>query len=828
MKRPISRLMALLPRLKGRHGGAAVARRRRLRRLLHRTPVRDRGFAVSPLRLALGVGVVVALSFLLAVRVFPSRASWHVGETADREIVAQRTVRYEDTEATDRQREDAAQQAEKKYEQIPAAASAASEAVRGVFDRIDEAAVQARPSPPQHHAVKPLLRSAAGPTARSIRADGIAADLKSQSNLVVDPENIAVLLAQGAGVRQQARDIAIKLVEREMDHAITAGTSDLDDARDVIARSDAVNDLPISGVREAIAEIAVASLRPTRRYDQRATERTRDAARASVVPQMRRLPAGATVIRPGDKVTRVDIDKLTALGLRSDRLDASAVMVIVALVAFLVGLVAAYLRRFHRDLYENTAELLLLAVLCVFSVLGLKIGSALLGLSVPGVHFGYLGMMCVASAGMVIALLISPRVATLVVSLLAVASGLVMNNELRFTVITLGSSLVGIVAVTALRNRNDLLRATLLLCGANALLNVLAGQWEGDLPQEILLSMVWGVVSGVFALGLFYIGVALLERPFGITTHLRLLEITDPATPILQEFRLRVPGTYAHSLMVSNLAQAAAEAIGADPLLVRVAAYYHDIGKMNRPEFFIENQSNAENIHDRISPSLSAIILASHVKEGVELAQEIGLPPRVRELIQQHHGTSLMKYFYHRATNGLPDPRLEAQFRYAGPKPQTKEAAILMLADTVEAASRTLDRPTLSRVAEFVARMIEEKRADGQLDECDLTLRDLATIEDVLTRTLSGALHARVEYPSERTEPKVTPMPSLSLEPIPPPTPFEDLSVMAMTGGACLPSDLASELITPHGDNDPDDARPAPPALAPGRSGSQKTPRRRR
>jgi putative nucleotidyltransferase with HDIG domain len=203
----------------------------------------------------------------------------------------------------------------------------------------------------------------------------------------------------------------------------------------------------------------------------------------------------------------------------------------------------------------------------------------------------------------------------------------------------------------------------------------------------------------MFALVLFWIAVAALEKPFGITTHLRLLELSDPATPILQEFRMRVPGTYAHSLMVGNLAQGAAEAIGADALLVRVAAYYHDLGKISRPEFFIENQGNGENIHDRLSPSMSALVLTSHVKEGLEIAQAVGLPPRVREVIRQHHGTCLMKYFYHRATGGIPDPTMESQFRYAGPKPQTKEAAILMLADSVEAASRTLEKPDAPRAS---------------------------------------------------------------------------------------------------------------------------------
>jgi putative nucleotidyltransferase with HDIG domain len=276
---------------------------------------------------------------------------------------------------------------------------------------------------------------------------------------------------------------------------------------------------------------------------------------------------------------------------------------------------------------------------------------------------------------------------------------------------------------------------------------VLVGQLEGDLPQELLYGAVWGVVSGLFALVLFWLGVAVFEKPFGITTHLRLLELTDPATPVLQEFRMRVPGTYAHSLMVANLAHSAAEAIGADALLVRVAAYYHDLGKMNRPEFFIENQGNGDNVHDRLSPSLSALILINHVKEGLEMAEGMGLPPLVRQVIQQHHGTTLMKYFYHRASGGVQNATLEAQFRYPGPKPQTKEAAILMLADSVEAASRTLDKPTPVRVSEFVARMVEDKRADGQLDECDLTMRDLRVVQDLFVRTLCGTLHARIEYP---------------------------------------------------------------------------------
>jgi putative nucleotidyltransferase with HDIG domain len=530
-----------------------------------------------------------------------------------------------------------------------------------------------------------------------------------------------------------------------MGRQIREGTDDLEAARAEIARNAAAVQTVPPRLRGLVVAVASAALRPDYRFNEERTEQQREKARAQVPPQMVPIPSGTVLLRPGDRVTRQHLDAFAALGLQNPRLDAATMAAISGLVVALVVLVAIYLALFHADLYHDMSRLLLLAILALVSVVGLKIGSNLLGLPISG--FGYLGVMCVASAGMAIALLLSPAVATLIVGLLAVVSGLILHHELRFTVITLASSLVGIVSVATLRNRGDLVRATVLLCGANVVLNLLVGQIEGDTPRELGTGALWGIISGLFALVLFWIGVAVFEKPFGITTHLRLLELSDPATPILQAFRMRVPGTYAHSLMVGNLAHAAAEAIGANGLLVRVAAYYHDLGKMNRPEFFIENQGNAENVHDRLNPSLSALVLTSHVKEGLEMAAEVGLPPRVCDVIRQHHGTSLMKYFYFRATGGARDATLEAQFRYAGPKPQTKEAAILMLADSVEAASATLDKPTPQRIADFVARMIEDKRADGQLDECDLTLRDLRTIQDVFARTLCGTLHMRIEYP---------------------------------------------------------------------------------
>lgn len=681
---------------------------------------------IRPARVALALATTLVLSLLLCIHLLPNRVSLKVGDVSDRLIIAQRTVRYEDTAETQQRREDAAAQVPEQFDLRADAGVLAQDVVREVFDAVERAKT-----------------NAAGGIDPSLAASN---DVRQSLGMAGLRPVLAVLLKQPPPSRDAAKRAALDLVDRAMARQVTNQEGALVRARAALTRDPALNRVP-PALRPNVVAVASAALAPNQIFNPERTRRERQAAMDAVPPQIRRLFAGSVVIRPGERVTQPHIDKFTALDLQNPRLDAVTITMVSLLVVLLTALATVYLALFHADLYQDTPRLLLLALLTVLSVVGLKIGQSLLGLPFSGVHFGYLGMMCVASAGMAIALLLSPGVATLTVALLAVASGLVLNNELRFTVVTLGSSLVGIASVAALKNRGDLLRALVYLGLSNALLIVLVGRIEGDTANELFTGMVWGVVSGMFALVLFWIAVAALEKPFGLTTHLRLLELSDPATPILQEFRMRVPGTYAHSLMVGNLAQGAAEAIGADDLLVRVAAYYHDLGKMSRPEFFIENQSNGENIHDRLSPSMSALVLTSHVKEGLEIAQAVGLPPRVRDVIRQHHGTCLMKYFYYRATGGIPDPTLEAQFRYAGPKPQSKEAAILMLADSVEAASRTLEKPTPTRVADFVKNMVEDKRADGQLDDCDLTLRDLKKLQDVFARILSGTLHARIEYP---------------------------------------------------------------------------------
>ncbi|HHY59606.1 MAG TPA: HDIG domain-containing protein, partial [Clostridia bacterium] len=242
-----------------------------------------------------------------------------------------------------------------------------------------------------------------------------------------------------------------------------------------------------------------------------------------------------------------------------------------------------------------------------------------------------------------------------------------------------------------------------------------------------------------------------LETTFGITTSLRLLEMSNPNQPLLKRLLLEAPGTYHHSILVGNLAEAAADAVRADGLLARVGAYYHDIGKLKRPYFFIENQLTAENPHDKLSPTLSNLIIMAHVKDGLELAKEHQLPKVVTDIIAQHHGTSLISFFYNKAVNqaqeGRHDPVSEDDFRYEGPKPQTKEAAIVMLADSVEAAVRSIQKSNPGRMEATVRRVIKEKLEDGQLEECELTFKELDIIAQAFVRVLSGFFHSRIEYP---------------------------------------------------------------------------------
>lgn len=680
-------------------------------------------------RLALGIGTVLILSFLLSMHLLPDRVNLHVGDVSPEEIRAHRTVRYVDTVETQRLRDEAASLVPKVYRTVPNATTGAIESVDNIFGVVRRARLD--------------QGLATIPDKLSFINRNLSTDL--------DPGIMIALLRLDQPTFDQAELCSKQLIGTIMSREIR-DDADVRTERQEFRRQ-FIKYLGSSRYAGTVALVGSSLIIPNRIFDLSATNEAAEKAMRAVQPQVRQIYIGDVVIEKGEKVRSEHMDKFVALGLSHPQIDYVSVVCISMLIAGIVVFAIVYLARYHPRVYASTKLLLFLSLIVVVSVLGLKLGGTMLGIKLSGVQFGYYTMIWVAAAGMLTAILLDPQLAVLIVALLSVTSGLAMNHDLRWSLASLLSSLVAIYAVSDIRHRSDVMRAGAALSAANMTMVWLIGRIAGDDMHDLMVGSVWAVAGGFGAVLLFWLGTAALEKPFGITTHLRLLELSDTNNPILKRLLMEAPGTYSHSIFVGNIAAAAAEVIGADELLVRVASYYHDVGKMRRPQFFVENQ-HVENVHDTLNPSLSALVIRSHTKDGLDLAREYKLPPLIRELMGQHHGTSLVKYFYYQASgeNGNGSSALEQQFRYDETKPQSREAAILMLADAVEAASRTLSKPTLGRIESMVEEIINDKLNDGQLDESDLTFKDISRIRESFVRTLTSMLHARIEYPDGPVE----------------------------------------------------------------------------
>lgn len=676
-------------------------------------------------RVALGVAATLLLSILFSLHLLPDKVSLQVGDVSEVQRRAHRTVRYVDSVETERLREEAVAGADKVYTIVPRSSAQAVESVSSLFEVLRRAR--------NDSSLDGTSRKAAW-VRRNLRWD--FPDGALHTLLTIDS---AAFNQMASYTRQVAGEV--------MDREIRDDTDDVRAAREEFRRR--VGNFFTSRDQIAAAEsVANGVIRPNRLYDPDRTRSARERERLAVQPRQRQVLAGEIIIDKGERVTPEHMDKFLALGLRQPHVDYVSVLCISLLVALVVMFTIAYLARYYQSVYRSTRMMLLLAIIVVSSSLGLKLVGSMLGLSFSGVQYGYFMMIWIATAAMLTAILINPSVAVLVVAFLAGIAGVAMNYELRFVAASIFSSVVAVYAVSDIRNRSDYIRAGLYVCLANLAMVWLVGVINGDQLKDLTVGSGWAVIGGMISIGIFGLGTTALEKPFGITTHIRLLELLDTNHPILRRLLMEAPGTYSHSVFVGNIAATAAEVIGADPLLVRVASYYHDVGKMRRPHFFVENQ-HVENIHDRLNPSLSALVIRSHIKDGLDLALEYRLPPAVCELMSQHHGTSLVRYFYQKAEeeSGVGSTVLEHQFRYEGTKPQTKEAALLMLADSVEAASRALAKPDIGSIKDMVRKILDERLSDGQLDESELTFKDISRITESFVRTLTSMLHARIEYP---------------------------------------------------------------------------------
>lgn len=676
--------------------------------------------------IALVTGVFLAV--LLTIQLLPDKVAVRLNEVSREDVYAPRFVRYYDPVKTELLRKLTASEVPKVYSTVVGADADVKQAVSSFFQAAQRVRAASRQVPLERQA-QLLHREAPELPLELMR---VALSLSPAQNA-----------AAAAGADQLVSQVMAAPIQPEA----------LDTAR-MAARNAAGELVPSPSVRRLVGAVVAANLIPNRRLNE---AETRAAQRA----EMERVPAQYETIRRGDLVLRKDevvtpehVIKLQELGLVRPRIDVVTVVSLALLAFGLVAVFCLYLYQFHPEVIRSVNQLLLIAVVVCGCMLLFRIGSTALGLRFSGDQLGFLGMVSSALGAMLIAALLSPQIAVFVGVALALLTSVLVGAELRFAILSIVSSLVGVQSVTNIRNRAGILRAGITVSGVNVVTAVVAhGATQSNMPDELTQIVLWAVIGGFGSVLLFVLFAAWLERPFRLTTHLTLLELSDPTHPLLRRLAMEAPGTYAHSIIVGNLAEAGAEAITADGLFCRVASYYHDIGKVIRPHFFVENQSS-ENQHNRINPSLSSLVVTSHVKDGLELAEEYKLPPPIMAIIREHHGTCLIKYFYHRAVTTAGEettPALEYQFRYDGPRPQTKESGIIMLADSAEAASRTLDKPTPGRIRDMIERIVRDRLSDGQLDECELTFKDLEKIISSMTRSLISLLHARVEYPAGDT-----------------------------------------------------------------------------
>ena len=486
--------------------------------------------------------------------------------------------------------------------------------------------------------------------------------------------------------------------------------------------------------------VTATNLRANYLLDLEATNEEIKKARDSIEPAQVVKQKGEVIVSEGKIITSNQLKSLTDMKLlkTSSINDLGTLLGLALSVVTLTVVSLIYIKEFQIKIYKSNLRLFLLSII-LLTILG--IGK---GLAPVSPTF----MIPVAAAAMVATILLNYEIGIVMAVISSLLISLSVGSDGQFIFMAIISSLAGVYLTAHISYRSDLTKAGLWLMLVMGLLSLVVSLSSGVTSLQLAFNVGWGVIGGFFATMLTIAGTQFLEYAFNLTTDMRLLELASPSQPLLRELMTNAPGTYNHSIISGNLAESAAEKVGANPLLTRVGAYYHDIGKIRRPFFFVENQYG-DNPHDKTKPNLSSLIITAHVREGVELAIKNRLPKEIVKIINQHHGTGLVSYFYNQAKlHNEKEEVFEVDFRYPGEKPVSREAALVMLADSSEAAVRTISKPSPKRIEQMVKKVIQAKLEDGQLDKCDLTLGDIEIIGQIYSHTLTTMYHSRIEYPA--------------------------------------------------------------------------------
>lgn len=666
-------------------------------------------------KLLLVIALFASIYGLLAVVSMPARIDLTLGRPSPRTIYAPRDAIDEYT--TERLRVQAADAVPEVFDYEPAVLENALDKIGAFFDTVVELTDDSELEEWEKvESIKQLLpEDLPSSTVSALFVDkATLRDLQGRLN-----NSVSEVFEQG--IKEGDTDLARRRLTQEI--ALYPFSADL------------------KRISEALVKPLVAQ---NMNYNAQATEENRELARRQVEPVI--ILRNTLIVSEGELVTVQQLALLEELGLiRGRQADYPGYVGLFVLLLIVFIVVGVYMSIFVKNVYNNPSLLLLMGIVVIIT----------LAISIAANYFsGYL--IPVAMGIILITVLFGYKLALIINLVLALMVGLISGENFSFMVLALLGGLVSIYAVTRLSQRSDLARAGFYVALTNAAVIIAIYLFFGNVSMDYdsLLSFSYSIFAGI-GNGIFSSVVAIgmlpfLESIFGVTTAITLLELSNPNHPLLREMLLKAPGTYYHSMMVSNLSETAAETANADPLLTRVGAYYHDIGKLKRPYFFSENQLSGENPHSKLSPNLSTLIIGAHPKDGVELGRKHRLPEVIIDIAAQHHGTSMISFFYQQALeNNHREEVIADKFRYEGPKPQSKEAAIVMLADAVEAGVRSLSKPSANRVETMIRRMVKEKLEDGQLDQCDLTLKEIDKIAEAFVYIMSGIYHTRIEYPEK-------------------------------------------------------------------------------
>jgi hypothetical protein len=690
------------------------------------------------------LGLIVLVAGTLAFPQRGGRSGYEVGDVARDRVLAPFDFHIRKDEALlTRERDAAAREVPPVFQREPRVEVDVTQRFTGFRQNVGSALDRGSPGAEREALLRQLGVALPSETFAALASPGRAGRVLENAAVLLDEFLAAGVVAdKRTGELAGRTSVTVRTPAGEQPVAVDS----LFDLREVTvaAQARAAASLPGDAAGQAaVVAVVNAFVRPNVLYDTYETQWRRDQARQAVLPDVGEVRKGERIVEAGERITQPQLARLRSLEAIQGQMRgpqdllAPSLARITLLLLFVVAF-AVYLRFEQPRTYRNNALLLLCSLLA----------AATFGLAALAVRVFHLPEYAVpvAFAPLILSILFDKRLALVHAILLSVAISAMGEFRPTFIPVAVVGSIVAVYSVRRLRHRRHFYTALLSMAMATALAIAAVGFGQQAPVKSVLRDLLAGVAGSAMSAFLAMVFLPVVETAFRIPSDITLLELSDLNRRLLRRLMMEAPGTYHHSLLVGSLAEAAAESIGANSLKARVCAYYHDIGKLSKPEYYTENEQGAVSRHARLTPSMSALVIKSHVTEGLEMARKEKLPPAVAAAIPEHHGTTVMAFFYAKALE-LDPATPDHDYRYPGPRPQSKETAIVMLADSIEGASRSLENPTPGRLRGLVNKIVDQRLHEGQLDECGLALADVARIREAFLQVLTGIFHVRVAYP---------------------------------------------------------------------------------